>query len=169
MALWAVRSAQLENVPPAVRTFLRRHEADEQNHLRQFESILGRPSRGRAALPSVPRAWPALAVQLFGYEALGLEFALLLAEVRPDLAAILHDERTHVGFFEREIAKLLSGRPAEAEQAVRSACAWWKKAPRTVDRYLRDESFEPVRSELRERILGSLRIRLTAAGLRIDG
>jgi hypothetical protein len=168
MALWAVRSAQLRDVPPNVQAFLRRHEQDEQDHLKQFESLLGRQSWGRAVLPSVPQAWPALAVQLFGYEALGLEFAFLLAEVRPDLSPILEDELTHVGFFEREIRTILSGSSKEAEQTRRFARTWWRKVPRTVDRYLRDDSFAPVRSALRQRILDSLYVRLTSAGLAFE-
>lgn len=167
MALWAVRSAQTQEVPPNVLAFLRSHEQDEQDHLAQFESMLGRRSWGRPTLPSVPRSWPALAVQLFGYEALGLEFAFLLVEVRPDLSAILEDEVTHVGFFEREIGKILSGDPAGAEQAKRSARAWWRKIPTTVDRYLSDASLSPVRAPLRRRILDALQARMAAAGLAV--
>src|SRR5215210_2339653 len=86
MALWAVRSAQLQDVPAHVRVFLRRHEEDERAHLQHFESMLGHSSHPRSRLPAVPRQWPALAVQLYGYESLGLEFAKLLAAMRPDLA-----------------------------------------------------------------------------------
>jgi hypothetical protein len=156
MALWAVRASQLQDVPANVHAFLRRHEADECRHLAQFETLLGHRSSERERLPSVPRQWPALAVQLFGYEALGLEFALLLAEVRPDLSSILDDERKHVGFFEREIAKLLSGDRAMAVQAKTSARAWWKKLPRTLDRYLGDPVFEPFRPALTSGILASI-------------
>jgi hypothetical protein len=41
MALWAVRSAQVQEVPPAVLEFLRRHEEEEAQHLKQFELLLG--------------------------------------------------------------------------------------------------------------------------------
>ena len=78
MALWTVRSARLQGVPPNVYAFLRKHEEDEEQHLAQFETMIGRQPRERERLPSVPRQWPALAVQLYGYEALGLEFATLL-------------------------------------------------------------------------------------------
>src|SRR5580692_2711406 len=78
MALWLVRSAQTQDVPPGVLQFLRRHEEEEDRHLRQFEQLLGTASRGRAALPRVPSEWRVLAVHLYGYEALGLEFAKLL-------------------------------------------------------------------------------------------
>jgi len=168
MALRAVQAAQAQDVPPNVAIFLRRHEQDEQDHLKQFEMMLGRPSRQRESLPSVPRSWPSLAVQLFGYEALGLEFALLLAELRPDLSSILEDELTHVGFFEREIGKILSGEPVAAEQARVSARAWWRKIPRTVNRYLQDNSLVSVRSSVRERILRALHERLKNAGLIAD-
>lgn len=165
MALWAVRSSQLQEVPSNVRIFLQRHEEDEQKHLAQFETMLGHRAHERGQLPSVPRQWPALAVQLFGYEALGLEFALLLADVRPDLSSILEDELTHVGFFEREIRKILSGDPAAGEHARMSARAWWRKLPRTLDRYLEHASLEPYRQELARRILATLERRLVAAGL----
>ena len=49
----------------------------------------------------MPSQWEMLAVLLFGYEALGLEFATLLAGIRPDLSDILEDEQVHVGFFGR--------------------------------------------------------------------
>ena len=165
MALWAVRASQLQDVPVNVRTFLRRHEADERRHLAQFETLVGHRSYEREHLPSVPRQWPALAVQLFGYEALGLEFALLLAEVRPDLSSILDDERKHVGFFEREIAKMLSGDRAMAVQAKTSARAWWRKLPRTLDRYLGDPVFEAVRPELTSGILASIHRQFMQIGL----
>jgi demethoxyubiquinone hydroxylase (CLK1/Coq7/Cat5 family) len=103
MALWAVRAAQTQNLPRHVQTFLQRHETDEQDHLRQFEGMLGTTSQRAPTLPTVPSQWEMLAVLLFGYEALGLEFATLLATVRPDLADILEDEQVHVGFFEKEL------------------------------------------------------------------
>lgn len=166
MALWAVRSSQLQDVPPNVLMFLRRHEAEERDHLAQFEALLGRRSHERERLPSVPRQWPALAVHLFGYEALGLEFALLLADVRPDLSSILEDERAHVGFFEREIGIILSADQAAAEQARTSARAWWRKLPRTLDRYLEHEALEPFRPALAARILSAIERRLIDTGLR---
>jgi hypothetical protein len=165
MALWAVRSSQLQEVPQNVRTFLRRHEEDEHRHLAQFEAMLGHQAHERGQLPSVPRQWPALAMQLFGYEALGLEFALLLADVRPDLSSILEDELAHVGFFEREIGKILAGEPAAAEHVRMSARAWWRKLPRTLDRYVAHPALEPYRSELTRRILSALERRLIGAGL----
>ncbi|MGZ8366127.1 MAG: hypothetical protein ACXW37_07010 [Nitrospira sp.] len=102
MALWTVRSARLQDVPPNVYTFLRKHEEDEQQHLAHFETMIGRQPRERERLPAVPRQWPALAVQIYGYESLGLEFARLLLPLRPDLSSILEDEVVHVGFFEDE-------------------------------------------------------------------
>jgi hypothetical protein len=165
MALWAVRSSQLQDVPPNVQAFLRRHEEDERHHLAQFESLLGHRAHERERLPSMPRQWPALAVQLFGYEALGLEFALLLADLRPDLSSILEDEQTHVGFFQREIGKILSGDPGEAERARTSARAWWRKLPRTLDRYLDHIALEPYRRRLASRILPALERRLIETGL----
>jgi hypothetical protein len=165
MALWAVRASQLQDVPANVRTFLRRHEADELKHLAQFEMLLGHRSSEREHLPTVPRQWPALAVQLFGYESLGLEFALLLVEVRPELSSILDDERRHVGFFEREIGKILSGDRAMAVQAKTSAGAWWRKLPRTLERYLGDPVFDPFRPALTSGILTAIQRRLVQTEL----
>jgi hypothetical protein len=165
MALWAVRSAQQHALPPNVLSFLRQHEQDEQEHLAQFESMLGQLSHGRERLPTVPHQWPILAVQLYGYESLGLEFARLLATMRPDLASILKDEETHVGFFEREIQKILAGDAMAAEQAQRSAQAWWRKLPRTLDRYLDGEALRPWKQPLEQRILSAIDLRLAGAGL----
>jgi hypothetical protein len=165
MTLWTVRSAQLQNVPSNVHTFLRRHEKDEQQHLAQFEAMVGHHSHERERLPSVPQQWPALAVQLYGYELLGLEFAKLLATTRPDLAAILEDEEIHVGFFERELRMILSRDSAPATQARVSARAWWRKLPRTLDRYLEDPALNPFRPVLARRILTTIEQRLTETGL----
>ena len=165
MALWAVRAAQLRDVPQNVQTFLKQHEADELDHLKQFETMLGHQSRGREVLPTVPQQWPALAVLLFGYEALGLEFAKLLVGLRPDMASIVEDEETHVGFFERELRKILTGDAVGAEQARVSARAWWRKLPRTVDRYLQADELEVYRADVGEMILAAIRRRFTDAGL----
>lgn len=165
MALWAVRSAQQQVVPPNVRLFLRQHEQDEEDHLKQFESMVGHLSYTRERLPTVPHQWPALAVQLFGYEALGLEFAKLLAMLRPDLTSILDDEETHVSFFEREVRKILCGDAPAADQAKMSARAWWRRLPRTLDRYLEGEALLPFKAPLSRRILQTLGQRLSGAGL----
>src|SRR2546427_9336418 len=77
MALWAVRSAQAQDVPPGVLQFLRRHE-EEAQHLKQFELLLGMSSHSKTALPRMPSQWRILAVHLYGSETLGLEFAKLL-------------------------------------------------------------------------------------------
>jgi hypothetical protein len=163
MALWTVRSAQLQEVPPNVYTFLRRHEEDERQHLAQFEAMIGRQPRERERLPSVPQQWPVLAVQIYGYESLGLEFARLLLTLRPDLASILEDEVVHVAFFEREVRRILNS--DLAEQARRSALAWRKKLPTTVNRYLAAEVFDPVRPALTERILAVIERRFIETGL----
>lgn len=165
MALWAVRSSQLQDVPPNVLIFLRKHETDERDHLAQFETLLGIQSYERAHLPSVPQQWPALAVHLFGYETLGLEFAMLLAALRPDLGSILEDERAHVGFFEREIRKILAGNASAAHHARTSARTWQQKLRRTLSRYLNDESLKPFRQVLTERILSTIERRLIDIGL----
>jgi len=165
MALWTIRSSQLQDVPQNVLIFLRQHEADERDHLTQFETLLGIQSFERHRLPSVPQQWPALAVQLFGYEMLGLEFAILLASIRPDLTAILEDERAHVGFFEREIRNLLACDGVAARQARSSARAWHQKLPRTLSRYLHDESLTPIRLALTDRIISAIERRLTETGL----
>ena len=168
MALWAVRSAQTQQLPRHVQTFLQRHEMDEQDHLRQFEGMLGTLSQRPATLPTVPSQWEMLAVLLFGYEALGLEFAALLAGIRPDLSDILDDEQVHVGFFEKELTTIVAGGGVGAQQAREAARTWWKKLPRTVDRYLQDPSLEPYRTELRGHILSVIGQRFVALGLLAD-
>lgn len=165
MALWAVRSAQVQAVPPNVQTFLRRHEEDEQNHLGRFEALAGHSAHVRDRLPAVPRQWPALAVQLYGYELLGLEFARLLVALRPDLGVIVADEEAHAGFFEREIVRLLAGGGPGAEQARRSARAWWRKLPRTLERYLEAPALDAVRPAVAAQILATIEQRLIRAGL----
>ena len=165
MALWTVSAARTQQLPRHVQEFLQRHEGDEQDHLRQFESILGTTSQRPPTLPTVPSQWAKLAVHLLGYEALGLEFAILLARLRPDLSEILKDELAHVGFFEKELALILKGDNMRADQARETARAWWKKLPRTVDRYLADDSLAPFRSELRPHILSAIAFRFAALGL----
>lgn len=165
MALWTIQSARLQGVPPNVYAFLRQHEEDEQQHLAQFETLIGRQPRERERLPSVPRQWSALAVQLYGYESLGLEFATLLVTLRPDLVSIREDERIHVEFFEREIHRLLRSEAVAAEQARVSAVAWWRKLPRTVNRYLEAAVLDPYRQALTERILAAIERRFRDAGL----
>lgn len=165
MALWTVQSARLQDVPPNVYAFLRKHEEDEQQHLAQFETMIGRQPRERERLPSVPKQWPALAVQLYGYESLGLEFATLLVTLRPDLVSIREDELVHVDFFEQEIHRILGEGGAAAEQAGVSALAWWRKLPRTVDRYLEAAVLDPFRPILASRILSAIERRFTATGL----
>lgn len=165
MALAAVRAAQLQQVPPNVQRFLLRHEEDEQEHLAQFESIIGRRHVPRPRLPSVPHQWPALAVQLYGYECLGLEFATLLVQLRPDLTAIVEDETVHVEFFEKEIHRILSSGGKEAAHARLCASAWWKKVPKTIGRYLDAAVFELFREALHDRIRTGLQRRMTDLGL----
>jgi hypothetical protein len=168
MALWAVRSAQAKDVPAAVLTFLRRHEEEEAQHLKEFETRLGVQSHVRERLPRVPSQWWALVIHLFGYETLGLEFAKLLVQVQPDLEAILHDEEVHVGFFEQEVKKVLSQGGAPAEGAKASARAWWRRLPPTVNRYLEGDALTPFRPDLRERILAAIHTRFLNLGL-LDG
>lgn len=168
MALWAVRAAQTQQLPRHVQRFLQQHETDEQDHLRQFEGMLGTLSQRPATLPTVPSQWEMLAVLLFGYEALGLEFATLLAAIRPDLSDILDDEQVHVGFFENELRTILAGGEVGAQQARDAARTWWKKVPRTVDRYLKDPALEPYRIELRRHILSVIGRRFVALGLLTD-
>ncbi len=165
MALWAVRSAQEQNVPPSVLQFLRRHEEEEAGHLKQFERLLGTSSHGKTALPRMPSQWRVLAVHLYGYETLGLEFARLLVGLRPDLTSILEDEEVHVGFFEHEVrAILVQGGPV-ADEARQAAQAWRRRLPRTVDRYLHDESLAPFRDELRRHIFEVIDARFLVVGL----
>lgn len=168
MALWSVRSAQAKEVPPGVLQFLRRHEEEEARHLKEFEARLGVRSHSRERLPRVPSQWWALVIHLYGYETLGLEFAKLLIQIRPDLQSILDDEEVHVGFFEEEVRKVLAEGGTAAEGAKASAKAWWRRLPPTVDRYLEGESLMPFRMELRQLILDSIRARFAHVGL-LDG
>ena len=165
MALWAVQSAQEQDIPPHVRTFLERHEADEARHLRQFEHLLNTKSWGKGSLPRVPHQWSALAVHLYGYEVLGLEFAQLLVSLRPDLHSILEDEEAHVGFFEREVRGIILKGDGQAQETRESARAWWKRLPKTVDRYLQDEVLAPYRNELRRSIITAIEQRFQTVGL----
>jgi hypothetical protein len=165
MALWAVQSAQTNKIPAHVRPFLQRHEEEEAEHLQEFERRLGVTSKARVRLPRVARQWPTLAVHLLGYESLGLEFAKLLMQVQPALGSILDDERAHVEFFERQVTEILAGADSAAESARTSARAWWRKLPRTVDRYLDAESLSPFRSDLRDLILTAIRTRFASLGL----
>ena len=165
MALWSVRAAQARDVPPGVLQFLRRHEEEEAEHLKVFESRLGVQSHVREKLPRVPTQWSALVIHLYGYETLGLEFAKLLVQVQPDLQSILDDEEVHVGFFEDEVRKVLAQGAAAAEEARLSARAWWRRVPSTVGRYLEGEQLSSFRVELREHILQSIESRFIRAGL----
>ncbi len=165
MALWAVRSAQTQDVPSGVLQFLRRHEEEEAQHLKQFERLLGVSSHGKMALPRMPNQWSVLAVHLYGYEALGLEFARLLVQLRPDLTSISEDEEVHVGFFEREVRAILVQGRRVADGAKQAAQAWRRRLPRTVDRYLHDESLAPFREELQRHILDVIDARFIGVGL----
>jgi len=165
MALWAVRSAQAKDVPPGVLSFLLRHEEEEAKHLKEFEARLGVHSHARVKLPRMPSQWWALVIHLFGYEALGLEFAKLLVQVQPELTSILEDEQVHVEFFEREVRKVLAGGGPAAIGAQALARAWWRRLPPTVDRYLEGQALEVFRPELRQRILTAIHMRFCGVGL----
>jgi len=165
MALWSVRSAQAKEVPPGVLQFLRRHEEEEAQHLKEFEARLGVRSHTREKLPRVPSQWWALVIHLYGYETLGLEFAKLLVQVQPDLQSILDDEEVHVRFFEEEVVKVLAQGGTSAEGAKESARAWWRRLPPTVDRYLEGESLTLFRMELRQLILDAIHARFAHLGL----
>ena len=167
MALWAVRSAQAQDVPPGVMQFLRRHEVEEAEHLKQFELLLGTSSHGKTALPRMPSQWRVLAVHLYGYETLGLEFARLLVGLRPDLTSILKDEEAHVEFFESAVRTILVYAGPSADGARQAAQAWRRRLPRTVERYIHDESLTPFRDELRRHILHVIDARFLAVGLSV--
>ena len=165
MALSAVRSAQTRGVPPGVLQFLRRHEEEEAKHLRQFEMLLKRPPRTTKVLPRVPSQWWALVVHVLGYESLGLEFAKLLIQVRPDLIAILEDETVHVAFYEKEVKRLLAVDATTAQRTREAAQAWRRRLPQTIDRYLRDDSLAPFRQEICASMLNTIDARFAAIGL----
>jgi hypothetical protein len=119
----------------------------------------------KPSLPRVPRQWEALAVHLYGYETLGLEFAKLLAGLRSDLGAIVEDEEQHVAFFERELVNMVACGGTTASTVRQSARAWWKRLSRTVDRYLGDESLALYRAALRPAILRAIEERFVSVGL----
>lgn len=162
--MYSVRSAQAD-VPPHALEFLKRHEEEEAVHLREFEALTGIQAREKLVLPRLPKQWHALAVHLYGYEALGLEFARLLAGLRPDLSHIEKDEESHVGFFEREIRKILEPRRGPANGAREYARAWIRRVPRTVEKYLQGEELAPWREELKAAILASIEARFISIGL----
>jgi hypothetical protein len=164
MAMWAVKSAQAD-VPKHALAFLQRHEEEEREHLKIFEGLTGEQAREKAVLPRMPKQWHAMAVHLYGYEALGLEFARLLAGIRPDLAHVLQDEEVHVGFFENEVKRILDAGRGPANGAREYARAWMRRIPKTLERYLRGDGLEPYQTELSDRILGSIRDRFAAIGL----
>lgn len=168
MAMWAVKSAQ-SDVPKHALAFLKRHEEEERDHLKIFEGLTGEQAREKTVLPKLPRQWHAMAVHLYGYEALGLEFARLLAGLRPDLGHILKDEEAHVGFFEAEVKRILDGGRGPANGAREYARAWMRRIPKTLERYLRGDGLEPYQAELSERILASIRGRFTSLGLLPSG
>jgi len=119
-------------------------------------------------LPRVPSQWWALAVQLLGYESLGLEFAKLLIQVRPDLIAILEDETVHVAFFEGEVKRLLAQDETTAQRTREAAQAWRRRLPGTVDRYLRGDSFAPFRQDIRASMLDTIDARFAEIGLSVS-
>jgi hypothetical protein len=165
MILWAVRAAQTKDLPPDVLEFLRRHEAEESEHLHHFETLLGIQSHRKTTLPKVPNQWWALSVHLYGYEALGLEFGKLLVSVRPDMASIVTDEESHVAFFENHVRRILEAGGPNAEGARQAAQGWRRRLPPTVGRYLEDPSLEPFREELRESILRAIDDRFASSKL----
>src|SRR5262245_49302061 len=165
MALWSVRAAQAKDVPPGVLEFLRRHEEDEAEHLREFEARLGVVSHRREKLPRVPSQWWALVIHLYGYETLGLEFAKLLVQVQPSMQGIVADEKVHVGFFEEEVRKVLGQGGPGADGARQSAAAWWRRLPPTVDRYLEGKELAPFRADLKQLILAAIEARFVDVGL----
>lgn len=167
MAMWAVRAAQAGDVPPGALAFLKKHEEEEAEHLAKFEAELGVRPREKTLLPRVPKQWHALSVQLYGYESLGLEFAKLLAEVRPDLAHILEDEKTHVGFFEREVKKVLDAGGRSAVEAREFAKSWFRRLPKTVERYV--SGLGERRDVLHREILGAVEARFKDVGLLAAG
>jgi hypothetical protein len=164
MAMWAVKSAQAD-VPGHALSFLQRHEEEEREHLKIFEGLTGEQARQKAVLPKLPKQWHAMAVHLYGYESLGLEFARLLAGIRPDLAHVLRDEEIHVGYFENEVKRILAGGRGPANGAREYARAWMRRIPRTLERYLRGDGLEPYQAELTQSILGAIRARFGAIGL----
>lgn len=164
MAMYAVKAAQADT-PKHALAFLKRHEEEERDHLQIFEGLTGEQAREKTVLPKLPRQWHQLAVHLYGYEALGLEFARLLADMRPDLAHVLADEEQHVGFFETEVKRILDAGRGPANGAREYAKAWMRRIPKTLERYLRGDGLEPFQAELTEQILSTIRGRFAAIGL----
>lgn len=162
--MYAVKAAQADT-PKHALAFLKRHEEEERDHLRIFEGLTGEQAREKAVLPKLPRQWHQLAVHLYGYEALGLEFARLLAGMRPDLAHVLADEEQHVGFFETEVKRILDAGRGPANGAREYAKAWMRRIPKTLERYLRGDGLEPYQAELTEKILSTIAGRFRAIGL----
>ena len=74
----------------------------------------------------------------------------------------------HVGFFEQEVLAILAQGGPVADGARQAAQAWRRRLPRTVDRYLHDESLAPLRDELRQHILEVIDARFLAVGLLVQ-
>src|SRR5262249_16265216 len=91
--------------------------------------------------------------------------AKLLVQVQPDLQSILDDERGHVRFFEQQVIEMLASSELTAEAVRKSARAWWRRLPRTLERYLEGDGLTQYRSELRELILTTIKDRFGALGL----
>lgn len=159
MAKYALRSARA-NVPPDVRAFLERQEAEEAAHQERFERLTGLRAREREELPKMPQQWSACAVRLLGYEALGFEFArLAIAETTGDVRAMLEeilvDEEEHVRFYENELRKILT------DDTRAMARAFLRRLPKTVERYLRG----PELAGMQESILEGVQARFRGLGL----
>ena len=71
----------------------------------------------------------------------------------------------YVGYFEHEVRTILVHGGPIADDARQAAQAWRRRLPRTVDRYLHDESLAPFRDELRRHILDVIDTRFLAAEL----
>ena len=164
MAMDAVCAAQV-HAPPHALGFLKQHEEEERAHLKKFEELTGIESHPRDKLPKVPSQWHSCAVMLYGYEALGLEFAKLLVLRRPDLMDIKEDEEIHVAFFESEVRKILTAGGDDAEKARQFAQGWMRRVPKTVGRYVDHPSMATWRDEIVEAIMETIRSRFATVGL----
>jgi len=86
--------------------------------------------------------------------------------MRPDLAHILADEETHVGFFETEVKAPPRRRPGTSERGegvCESLDAADPEDPGALPPW--GDGLEPYQAELTESILGTIRGRFTAIGL----
>ena len=163
MALWAVRGAD-QDLPLTCRPFssgMRRMNRTTSNNSGHARHPVSTDQRRCRPYRHSGRCWRCCC---FGYEALGLEFASLLAGIRPDLSDILDDERFMSDFSGGRNRDDPAGGGVGAQQAARLRERGGRFTALSVDRYLKDPALAPYRTEPGQ-ILSAIGQRFVALGL----